>query len=165
MDTSTTNVSRTQAGRIVQEYLRVLECVADLLTLGTSSSLLPAARDEVRTAIQVVTRNLLRHESPDGMDIDALRTAYLSLASFMSYEEAHAAARLHAAFKRGDQVYIASRVAAQTMHRAQQIEQEASALALEFDALVRQVEDHTLRLEIEHFISDYSARAESVTSR
>ena len=58
-----------------------------------------------------------------------------------------------AAFDRGDRTYISSRPAAQTMARAQRIEQEAGVLAREFDAFLKHNESDGLLSEIDALLS------------
>jgi hypothetical protein len=156
MDKRPESLSAAQARQIVQEYQQVLYGVAALLTLGAPETLLPAAKDEIRQALRIVARATASDGSTDSMALDALRTAYLSLASFLTYEEANGAARLQAAFNRGDRAYISSRAAAQTVARAQRIEQEASALAREFDELLKQLDSDGLLSEIDSFLAEFS---------
>jgi hypothetical protein len=78
------------------------------------------------------------------------------LANFLTYEEANGAMRLQAAFDRGDRAYIASRAAAQTVARAQRIEQEASALAREFDEFLKQLDSDSLLSDIDSFLAEFS---------
>lgn len=156
MDMDKTQESRAlaQAGQLVQEYRQVLQCVAALLTLGTSETLLPASKDEIRQALRIVARATATGGLADPLALDRLRTAYLSLANFLTYEEANAATRLQAAFDRGDRTYISSRPAAQTVARAQRIEQEAGVLAREFDAFLKHNESDGLLSEIDTLLAE-----------
>lgn len=143
-----------QASRITQEYRQILQSVTTLLTLGAPETLLPAPKDKIRQALCMVARGT-DTSGPLGLrTLDELRTAYLSLANFLSYEDANAAARLQAAFDRGDRTYISSRAAMQTVARAQRIEQEAVALAKEFDAQLKQDESDGLLSEIDSLLAD-----------
>lgn len=145
-----------QARHIVQEYQQVLYGVVSLLTLGAPETLLPAAKDEIRQALRLMARAAASGGSTDSTTLDALRTAYLSLANFLTYEEANGAMRLQAAFDRGDRAYIASRAATQTVARAQRIEQEASALAREFDEFLKQLDSDGLLSDVDSFLSEFS---------
>lgn len=160
MDNKTETLTPTRARQIVQDYQQVLQRISALLTLGAPETLLPAPKDELRQALRMV----MRGQSGDPTVLEALRTAYLSLANFLTYEEANGAARLQAAFNRGDRAYIASPAAAQTMARTQGIEQEASALAREFDDLVKQLDSADLLAEIDCFDSDFSRKYETAVS-
>jgi hypothetical protein len=160
MDKTPKSLTLTQARQIVQEYQQVLQGVVALLTLGAPETLLPASKDEIRQAL----RRVARAKSGDPTVLEALRTAYLSLANFLSYEEANGATRLQAAFDRGDRTYIASPAAAQTVARAQRIEQEASALAREFDELLKHFDSDGQSSEIDSFLSEFSHKYASVAS-
>jgi hypothetical protein len=160
MDNKTKTLTPTRARQIVQDYQQVLQRISALLTLGAPETLLPAPKDELRQALRMVVRG----QSSNPTALETLRTAYLSLANFLTYEEANSAARLQAAFDRGDRAFIASPVAAQTMARAQGIEQEASALAREFDELVKQLDSDGLLAEIDCFLSDFSHKYETAVS-
>ncbi len=164
MDNARESQALAQAGQLVQEYQQVLQAVAALLTMGASETLLPASKDEIRQALRLVARATDTGGLADPTALDTLRTAYLSLANFLSYEEANAAARLQAAFDRGDRAYISSRMAAQTMERAQRIEQEASALAREFDAFVKDNEADGMLLEIDALLSTLGRKFMSASS-
>ncbi|HJW82285.1 MAG TPA: hypothetical protein VJ396_08570 [Acidiferrobacterales bacterium] len=153
MDKTTESRALAQARQIVQEYQQVLQCIAALLALGASETLLPAPKDEIRQALRVVARATSCDGLADPSALGTLRTAYLSLANFLTYEEANAATRLQAAFDRGDRTYISSRMAAQTMERAQRIEQEAGALAREFDAFVKDNESDGMLSEIDALLA------------
>jgi hypothetical protein len=165
MDNQTESMTLVQASRIVQEYQQVLLGVAALLTLGAPDTLLPATKDKIRQALRIVARAQASGGSADPMMLDSLRTAYLSLANFLTYDEAYGATRLQTAFDRGDRPYIASRAAAETVARAQRFEQEASALAREFDALLRHCDADGLLSEIDSFLTEvrqkYAPVAES----
>lgn len=143
-----------RAQQIVQDYQQVLLDVATLLTLGAPETLLPASKDEIRQALRIMARNTSVSGLSGQQKLDGLRTAYLSLANFLSYEEANAATRLQAAFDRGDRTYISSRIAMQTVARAQRIEQEAVELAKEFDAQQQHHESDGLLSEIDALLAD-----------
>lgn len=153
MDKTTESRALAQARQIVQEYQQVLQCIAALLTLGASETLLPASKDEIRQALRVVARATSCDGLAEPSALDTLRIAYLSLANFVTYEEANAATRLQAAFDRGDRAYISSRTAAQAMDRAQRIEKEAGALAREFDAYVKDNESDGMLSEIDALLA------------
>ncbi len=154
MENTTESLTLAQASQIVQEYQQVLRTISTLLTLGAPETLLPAPKDEIRQALCLVARTTDTGGLADPTALDTLRTAYLSLASFLSYEEANGAIRLQAAFDRGDRTYISSRAALQTMARAQRIEQEASELARKFDADQKHNESDGLLSEIDAFLTD-----------
>lgn len=153
-----------QARQLVQEYQQVLQGVVALLTLGASETLLPAPKDEIRQALRLAVRATATGGLADPTALDTLRAAYLSLANFLTYEEANAATRLQAAFDRGDRTYISSRMAAQTMDRAQRIEQEAGALAREFDAYVKNNESDGMLSEIDALLSTLDRKFMSVSN-
>jgi hypothetical protein len=164
MDYKAESLIPTRARQVVQEYQQVLQRITTLLTLGAPETLLPAPKDELRQALCMLVRATVSSRSANPTTLETLRTAYLSLANFLTYEEANGAARLQAAFDRGDRAYIASPAAAQAMARAQGIEQEASALAREFDEFVKQLDSDGLLLEIDSFLSDFSHKYETVVS-
>jgi len=153
-----------QARQRVQEYQQVLQGVAAWLTLGVSETLLPAPKDEIRQALRLAARATFTGGLTDPTALDTLRAAYLSLANFVTYEEANAATRLQAAFDRGDRTYISSRLAAQAMERAQCIEQEAGALAREFDAYVKNSESDGMLSEIDTLLSALNRKFMSVSN-
>ena len=143
------------AERLVADYTEVLQSVTALLATGAPDTLLPAAREDIRQAFQTV----LRHHSDTGLcgatiDIDSLRNRYLSLASFLPYDEANAAIRLQTAFERGDRSYLATRAAQQAIARSRQIEQDASLLASEFDTMLRTRESGDLLSEIDALLAE-----------
>lgn len=164
MDKILEPLTLTRAGQIVQEYQLVLQSVATLLTLGAPETLLPAPKDEIRQALRRVARATASGGLADPTALHTLRTAYLSLANFLTYEEANGATRLQAAFDRGDRAYIASRAAGQTMARAQLIEQEASALAREFDEHLNQLDSDGILSEIDSFLSGFGDKYAPVAS-
>jgi hypothetical protein len=124
--------STAQAANLLKEYKKILTDFSSLLALGAPECLLPASKDELRHAMRAIAKAQLL--DPTGLtDTDTLRNAYASLATFISYDDAHAAAQLHAACERGDMKFMASPVAERVMARAQRIEREASALGREFD--------------------------------
>ena len=165
-----------QSEQLVQEYRQVLQCHfllngvldfdqgrrvphADPLLVQQLAILL--GREEPGTDAvdaDALGGQFLRATATDGLtgptELDNLRTAYQSLASFLPYEEANAAALLQAAFDRGDRTYISSRTAVQTVARAQRIEQEAGALAREFDAFLEHNESDDLLSEIDALLAE-----------
>jgi len=143
------------AEQLLAEYEDVLQSMTALLATGVPDTLLPAPREEIRHAMQVV----LRRHSASGfcganIDIDTLRNRYLSLASFLPYDEANAAIRLHTAFERGDRAYLATRAAQQAIARCRQIEQDASVLVKEFDDMLRTQESGDLLSEIDALLAE-----------
>jgi len=164
MDTTIKTPSLAQSSQLAQDYLQVLQEITALLTLGAPETLLPASKDEIRQALRIVARATATGGLSDPTALDRLRTAYLSLASFLSYEEANAATRLQAAFDRGDRTYIASRSASQTVARAQRIEQEAGVLAREFDAFLLHKESDGLLAEIDSLLIDLDRKYQSAAN-
>jgi hypothetical protein len=143
------------AEQLLAEYAELLQSVTALLATGVPDTLLPASREEIRRAMHVV----LRRHSASGfcgadVDIDTLRNGYLSLASFLPYDEANAAVRLHAAFTRGDRAFLATRAAQQAILRCRQIEHDASVLAKEFDDMLRPQESSDLLSEIDALLAE-----------
>lgn len=144
-----------RAEQLVAEYAEVLQSVSALLATGAPDTLLPAAREDIRQAIQT----LLRHHAGSGVcgatiDIEGLRNRYVALAGFLPYDEANAAIRLQTAFQRGDRAYLGTRAAQHAMARSRQIEQEASLLASEFDAMLRTQESGGLLSEIDALLAE-----------
>jgi len=144
-----------KAEQLVADYADLLETVSALLATGAPDTLLPAAREDIRQAL----RTLLRHHAGGGVcsatiDIDGLRNRYVALASFLPYDEANAAIRLQTAFERGDRAYLSTRAAQHAMARSRQIEQEASQLASEFDAMLRTQESGDLLSEIDALLAE-----------
>lgn len=164
MENTQETLSPAQARQLVQEYQQVLQSVAALLTLGASETLLPAPKDKIRQALRRVAQTSTMSGLADPAALDSLRAAYLSLANFLTYEEANAATRLQAAFDRGDRTYISSPMAAQTMDRAQRIEQEACALAREFDACVKNDESDGVLSEVDALLSALDQKYMSVAN-
>jgi len=158
MAKATESLTLAQASQIAQEYQQVLQSVTTLLTLGAPETLLPAPKDVIRQALRIVARAAGTGGLAGQTALDALRMAYLSLANFLSYEEANAAARLQAAFDRSDRTYLSSRAATQTVARAQRIEQEAGELAREFDAYQVHNESDGLLSEIDALLADLNRK-------
>lgn len=154
MDKPLISQTRTQPEQLVQEYQQVLQCLSTLLTLGAPETLLPAPRDEIRQALRIVACTTATGGLAGTAVLDRLRTAYQSLASFLPYEEANAAARLQLAFDHGDRTYISSRAAAQTVARAQRIEHEAGELARELDEFLKHNESDGLLSEIDALLAE-----------
>lgn len=155
-------VKLAAAEQLIAEYADVLQSVTALLATGVPDTLLPATREDIRQAMQVV----LRHHAASGLcsaaiDIDTLRNRYLSLASFLPYDEANAAIRLQTAFERGDRAYLATRAAQQAIARCRQIEQDASVLADEFDAMLRTQESSDLLSEIDALLAELDRKSVS----
>ncbi len=154
MDKLLISQTQKQPEQLVQEYQQVLQSLSTLLTLGAPETLLPASSDEIRQALRIVARATATGGLAGTTELDRLRTAYQSLASFLPYEEANAAARLQVAFDHGNRTYITSRTATQTVARAQRIEQEAGDLAREFDAFLKHNESDGLLSEIEALLAE-----------
>ena len=161
MDNTDQSLALAQARQLVQEYQQTLQDVAALLTLGASETLLPASKDKIRQALHLVARAFATGGTAEPNTLETLRSAYLSMANFLTYEEANAASRLQAAFDRGDRAYLSSRMAAQTMDRAKRIEQEAIALAREFDACMMNNESDGILSEIDALLSAYGRKPAS----
>jgi hypothetical protein len=151
------------AEQLLAEYGEVLQSVTPLLATGVPDTLLPATREEICQATHVV----LRRHSASGfcganIDIDTLRNHYLSLASFLPYDEANAAIRLQTAFERGDRAYLTTRAAQQAIARCRQIEHDASMLAKEFDSMLRTQESGDLLSEIDALLAELDRKIVSV---
>lgn len=141
-----------QAQRLIGEYRQLLQDVGALLPLGVPETLLPADKAVLRAVLQREARSRSGLFG-DPAQLETLRNAYLSLASFLTYEEAHAAARLHAACARGDLGFLSSPAAERAMARSRQIEREAGELVHEFDALLAAEADPLLN-EIDGLLAD-----------
>lgn len=147
------------AGRIIEGYLQILQTVGELLPFGVPDSLLAHPREEIRRALREAASasggsGLLLNA---GVNLGDLRTAYQSLASFLPYDEAHAAARLHHAMQRGDYAFLSTAAAQAASGLARRIEQEASRLAREFDALLGAPADPLLA-EVDAFLSQFDRK-------
>jgi len=152
-----------EAKHIVENYLQTLGTVTELLAFGVPDSLLAHERDVIRQSI----RDWVRTAGSDGImsvsiGLGGLRAAYQSLASFLPYDEANAAARLHHAFERGDYAYLASPAAEAATSRARRIELEASELAREFDALVSGPADPVLS-GVDAFLNEFDRKLSSLS--
>jgi hypothetical protein len=151
--------SLATAWRLIGNYQSLLESLTVLLPLGVPDSLLPAAMDEIRQAIRVAAQSLLAAGQDGAMRLGELRSAYQALASFIPYDEANAAARLQAAFSRGDRQLMASPMAQKVVLRAQRIEREAGELGREFDALAQDRESNALLAEIDNLLASRARRS------
>lgn len=151
-------IGTDQADQIFASYRQTLETVTEQLAFGVSETLLAHRREEIREAI----RHLACRVSAGGcldpvINREALRAAYQSLASFVSYEDAHAAASLHHALERGDYAFLAS-PAAETANRiSHRIEQESKILAREFDVIRHEPVDPLLA-EVEAFLVQFDRK-------
>jgi hypothetical protein len=123
---------RDHAPQLVDEYCQLLTGLSEMLPIGVPDSILPASAVQLREAILSVATS--SHGRRTGFsNPEFLRTAYLATASFLPYDQANEAARLHRAFNEGDQTYISSSAAQRALARARAMESEASTLAREFD--------------------------------
>lgn len=138
MENDNKSVGLEQSRRLVEEYRGIKEGVVPLLATGLPETLLPAPKDSLRQAILDVARQACAFNPGDTVTLDRLRICYASLASFLPYEQALAAAELMRAAERGDRSYMRSAEAVRAMTRARQIELEAAHLAREFDRFVCQ---------------------------
>jgi hypothetical protein len=146
-----------QAASLLREYKKILMDFSSLLALGAPESLLPASKEKLQQAIRSLAKIHLL-DPTDLTDMDSLRTAYMSMATFVSYDDAHAAAQLHAACERGDMKFMASTAAEQVMARAQGIEREASALGQEFDEWINTQGPLGLLSDIDALFNGFDAR-------
>ncbi len=139
-------MGNTETRRIIESYLQVLRAVGDLLAFGAPESLLTHERGKIREALRDTVNAMAGSAgiSNTGIGLGDLRTAYQSLASFLPYDEANAAARLHHAIERGDYAFLSSAAADAATGISRRIEQEAARLALEFDALLGEPADPLL---------------------
>jgi len=147
----------------VGQYLEVLGSVAHLLPFGAPEALLPQRRDEIRQAIREVARQFNDRPSEPGMDMDSLRTAYQSLASFVSYEEANIAAGLQHALERNNFAFLASPEAESARQLSRKIEVEAALMAREFDTWCGALSDPLLT-EASNVLIEFS-RKQAATPR
>lgn len=136
MENNNESVELAQARRLVEEYRAVIESVATLLATGVPDTLLPAPKDALRQAILAVARQACAFTPGDTVTLDRLRAGYASLAGFLPYEQALAAAELIRAGRTGDRHYLNSAEAIRALTRARQIEVEAAHLGREFDRFV-----------------------------
>ncbi len=155
--TTSPPVCTAQAVSLLNEYMKILSDFSSLLALGAPESLLPASKEELRHIIRTFAKTQLL-DPADLTDTDTLRTAYVSLATFLSYDDAHVAAQLHAACQRGDMKFMTSAAAERAMARAQRIEQEASALGREFDEWIHVQGPLGLLSEIEALFGEFEAK-------
>jgi len=147
------------AAQVVEAYRNTLATVAHLLAFGVPDSLLGHSRDEIRQSIQELA--LLTgagHMPESATNLAELRAAYQSLASFVPYEEANAAARLHHALEHGEYAFLASPAAELATRLSRRIEQEASQLALEFDAVLGQEHIDPLLAEVDAFLKAFERK-------
>ena len=138
MENDNKSVGLEQSRRLVEEYRGIKEGVMPLLATGVPETMLPAPRDSLRQAILAVARQACAFNPGDTVTLDRLRTCYASLASFLPYDQALAAAELIRASERGDRTYMNSAEAVRAMTRTKQIELEAGHLGREFDRFVCQ---------------------------
>jgi hypothetical protein len=152
-----------EARQIIGQYLQTLGTVSHLLAFGVPDTLLTHKSDEIRQAIRDCAAAAgADGAAPSNLGLAELRIAYQSLASFLPYEEANAAARLHHAFERGDYTFLASPAAELAMNRSRRIERESSELAREFDALVSGPADPVLS-EVDAFLNEFDRKLTSLS--
>lgn len=146
------------ARRLVDEYCQLVNRLSEMLALGIPDSLLPAPVSEIRTVILALART---QPGPlqECATSEKLRSLYVATASFLPYEEANNAVRLHQAFAHGDRAFISSPQATRAMGRARRIESDATRLAQEFDQAVVAMESGGLLAEIDQFLSDFHHKA------
>lgn len=150
-----------ETSHIIDNYLQVLRTVGDLLAFGVPESLLAHEREEIRRAFRDCVKPTDTGTPNTGVNLGDLRTAYLSLASFLPYEEANAAARLQHAIERGDYAFLSSAAAEAATGISRRIEQEAARLAREFDALLGESTDPLLA-EVEALLSQFERKQKSL---
>lgn len=165
MDMRTTEPSQERASLVVDEYLAVLKDISSLLAIGAPETLLPAPKDEIRLAIHTLAHASIANDLGDTRTVDTLRQACLALANFVTYEEANAAARLRAAFERGDRAFIASSAASQVTRRSQQIELDSRNLAREFDEVIRSDSTGTLMSELDKLLAEVNGKFAATLAR
>lgn len=158
MELRATDATLERAGQVVDEYLAVLKNISSLLAVGAPETLLPAPKDEIRLAILALARSSMANGLAETRSVDTLRQACMALANFISYEEANAAARLRAAFERGDIAYISSKAASQVTRRSQQIEQDCRILAREFDDAVKTDSTGLLMSELDNLMAEVNGK-------
>lgn len=136
MENDSKTVDLEQSRRMVEEYREIKDGVAPLLATGAPDTLLPVHKDVLRQAILAVARQACAFNPGDTVTLDRLRNCYASLASFLPYDKALAAADLMRAYTLGDRSFFDSPEALQARARAKQIELEAGHLGREFDRFV-----------------------------
>jgi hypothetical protein len=151
-----------EAIALLNEYAGVLGAFRELLLLGAPDSLLPAPKSELRQIIRTIVQARARGAA-GATDMALLREAYLSLASFLPYDDAHRAARMHKAYRYGDHKYMASAEGAQVLARARGIESDMSALAKEFDEFIYPLETTDLLADIDALLGKLAANQSLTT--
>lgn len=158
MELRATESTLERASQLVDEYLAVLKNIPSLLAVGAPETLLPAPKDEIRLAILALARTSMANDLAETRSVETLRQACMTLANFISYEEANAAARLRAAFERGDIAYISSKAASQVTRRTQQIEQDCRILAREFDEAVKTDSTGSLMSDLDTLLAEVNGK-------
>lgn len=154
MSISEQNPDLARAQRLFADYQKVRGEIYELFAYGAPETFLPAGMDEIRQAIRNLAQSAQSGLSAGGPDLDALRSAYVSLANFLTDAEADAAARLQRAFERGERAFLASRTAEQVMARSRQIELDARLLAEEFNAFLRPAPLDPLLAEVDVLLAE-----------
>jgi hypothetical protein len=154
MTASDQNPDFARAQRLFADYQKVLGEISGLLAYGAPETFLPAGKDEIRQAIRNLAQSVQSGLSVGTPDLDALRSAYVSLAHFLTDDEADAAARLQRAFERGERAFLASRTAEQAMARSRQIERDARPLAEEFNAFLQPAPLDPLLAEVDALLAE-----------
>lgn len=124
-----------KAKSLIAEYSGILKDLSEMLTLGAPETLLPASKDQIRQSIRDVVGHTPFQNTSEAAAYAELRTAYMSLANFIPYEEANAAIRLRRAFSVNDRGYLDAPEAHRIMARVRRMEEEAGRLGVEFDRL------------------------------
>jgi hypothetical protein len=105
MENDNKSVDLEQSRRLVEEFRDIKEGVMQLLATGVAETLLPAPKDNLRQAILAVARQACAFNPGDTVTLDRLRACYASLASFLPYDQALAAAEMIRACELGDRSY------------------------------------------------------------
>jgi hypothetical protein len=146
---------------IFGQYQQVLMSVSHLLPFGAPDALLPHSRDKIRQAIRDLARQDSMATVGASIQFDDLRMAYMSLASFVTYEEANIAARLQHALERNQFSFLATAEAEAARKLSRQIEHEAARLTREFDTWVSEASDPVLT-EVDAVLADFERKLASV---
>jgi len=151
--------SLVAAIQLISVYQELLRTMSSMLALGVPDTLLPSGTETLRKAICTMVLSLNRGAIDYTETLGRLRTAYLSLASFIPYEEANAAMQLQTAFAQGNRASLTEDQIEAVMRRGRQIEQEAMLLAKEFDHFAEDREASELLAEIDAMLAGYAIGA------
>lgn len=153
-------VQLATARTIFREYQQMLMGVAHLLAFGVPDALLAHPRDKIRQAILEMARQMTFGSLEAETHFEDLRTAYQSLASFVSYEDANIAARLQHALERNHFAFLATPEAEAARVLSRRIELEATRLTRQFDTWVSETTDPVLT-EVNAVLANFDRKQHS----